>query len=107
MARDLNCGLIRLSSRAPGVVLRNAGPHVTYGPVNRGRWCAHLESVLGTTPREFESRILRHADLRRPAIAAPRLSGVQARLAQFVATNTPDSRPSYQVRDCFRAGGFQ
>jgi hypothetical protein len=27
------------------------------------RWCALLESVLGATPREFESRILRHADL--------------------------------------------
>src|SRR5262249_27268263 len=26
-----------------------------------------LESVLGATPREFESRILRHADLRRRA----------------------------------------
>jgi len=27
------------------------------------RWSALLESVLGATPREFESRILRHADL--------------------------------------------
>src|SRR5262245_49269021 len=31
------------------------------------RWPALLESVLGATPREFESRILRHADLRRRA----------------------------------------
>src|SRR5258708_348886 len=29
------------------------------------RWSALLESVLGASPREFESRILRHADLRR------------------------------------------
>jgi hypothetical protein len=29
------------------------------------RWSALLESVLGATPREFESRILRHADLRK------------------------------------------
>ena len=29
----------------------------------RERWSAVLESVLGATPREFESRILRHADL--------------------------------------------
>jgi hypothetical protein len=29
--------------------------------VNAGeRWSALLESVLGATPREFESRILRH-----------------------------------------------
>ena len=36
--------------------------------VNPGeRWAALLESVLGATPREFESRILRHADLRRRA----------------------------------------
>ena len=28
-----------------------------------GRWSALLESVLGATPREFESRILRHVDL--------------------------------------------
>src|SRR5262245_66146846 len=27
------------------------------------RWGALLESVLGATPREFESRILRHPDL--------------------------------------------
>jgi hypothetical protein len=27
------------------------------------RWSALLESVLGATPREFESRILRHYDL--------------------------------------------
>jgi hypothetical protein len=33
--------------------------------VNSGeRGPALLESVLGATPREFESRILRHADLR-------------------------------------------
>ena len=31
------------------------------------RWSALLESVLGATPREFESRILRHADLLRRA----------------------------------------
>jgi hypothetical protein len=31
------------------------------------RRCALLESVLGATPREFESRILRHADLGRRA----------------------------------------
>ena len=31
------------------------------------RWPALLESVLGATPREFESRILRHADLLRRA----------------------------------------
>jgi hypothetical protein len=28
------------------------------------RWSALLESVLGATPREFESRILRHVGLR-------------------------------------------
>jgi hypothetical protein len=31
------------------------------------RWCALLESVLGASPREFESRILRHADQLRPS----------------------------------------
>jgi hypothetical protein len=31
------------------------------------RWSALLESVLGATPQEFESPILRHADLRQPA----------------------------------------
>src|SRR5215471_17710635 len=36
--------------------------------VNAGeRWPALLENVLGATPREFESRILRHVDLRRRA----------------------------------------
>src|SRR5689334_12820062 len=28
------------------------------------RWATLLESVLGATPREFESRMLRHAELR-------------------------------------------
>ena len=36
--------------------------------VNPGeRWSALLESALGATPREFESRILRSLDLRRRA----------------------------------------
>jgi hypothetical protein len=40
------------------------------------RWPALLESVLGATPREFESPILRHADLReRPADALPHTRG--------------------------------
>ena len=32
-------------------------------PARRERWGAYLESVLGATPQEFESLILRHADL--------------------------------------------
>jgi hypothetical protein len=35
------------------------------------RWPALLESVLGATPREFESRILRHADLLKHRSSAP------------------------------------
>ena len=45
---------------------------------------AVLESVLGATPREFESRILRHADLRRDA---------QIMLARRVASQVPVSFP--------------
>jgi hypothetical protein len=45
-----------------------------------------LESVLGATPREFESRILRHADLRQhPGWAASRLSR-RRDVSQFLAT---------------------
>src|SRR5215831_1854058 len=32
-------------------------------PACHERWGAHLESVLGATPQEFESPILRHAGL--------------------------------------------
>ena len=35
------------------------------------RWCALLESVLGATLQEFESPILRHADLRKHRPSAP------------------------------------
>ena len=36
-----------------------------------GRWPAWLESVLGETPQEFESPILRHADLQKHCSSPP------------------------------------
>ena len=40
-----------------------AGPSSRTFPAEPERAGADLESMLGATPREFESRILRHADL--------------------------------------------
>jgi hypothetical protein len=60
-------------------------------PASHERWGAHLESVLGATPREFESRILRCADLRRCAFDAK--------------TRPPGHEPWSQFRSQLRAPG--
>ena len=57
-----------------------------------------LESVLGASPRGFESRILRHADLRKRTVQAAARLLAHRHLAQFVATSRPLSRPSRLVR---------
>ena len=48
---------VRRSSDLPTAHL---DPRSRTVPACRERWGAHLESVLGATPREFESRILHH-----------------------------------------------
>jgi hypothetical protein len=47
--------------RSPGSCLRSSRTVAAAGE----RWSALLESVLGATPQEFESPILRHADLQK------------------------------------------
>ena len=63
------------------------------------RWSALLESVLGATPREFESRILRRVDLRKRTVPVAGQPLAHRCLAQFVATE----RPLWQVRAGFPA----
>ena len=54
---------------------------------------AVLESVLGATPREFESRMLRHLDLRRHGARESRCDGDFVRLSQFLAQTCLSSQP--------------
>jgi hypothetical protein len=63
------------------------------------RWPTLLESVLGATPREFESRILRHADLQKHAEQAPPGLSRCRGLSQFLSTE----RPLCQVTATFLA----
>ncbi len=53
------------------------------------RRSAVLESVLGASPREFESRILRHADLRQRIVQPTGWLLAHWHLAQFVSTTRP------------------
>jgi hypothetical protein len=79
------------------------------------RRSALLESVLGATPREFESRILRHPDLRKRTLRATGRLLAHRHLAQFVATtrrcpgrcawSEAGLRPCLQYRFPGRAGG--
>jgi hypothetical protein len=70
--RGLNSGLIHLSSAASPRAARWLNSRSWTVAACPGRCCAHLESVLGATPRGFESRILRRADQgkHRPAVSA-------------------------------------
>ena len=62
------------------------------------RWPALLESVLGATPREFESPILRHADLQEHPMMTAGMRASRVELVSFSGLNferrapgTPDS----------------
>ena len=50
------------------------------------RWSALLESVLGATPQEFESPILRHADLLKHRSPAPTGRRLELRWSQLLVS---------------------
>jgi hypothetical protein len=54
-------------------------------PACREREGAHLESVLGATPQEFESPILRHGDLRRRAWVAFARCAISHSVSHFLS----------------------
>ena len=59
--RSLIRSLIRLSPQASAATPASYGySRSRTSPAGRERSGAHLESVLGATPQEFESPILRH-----------------------------------------------
>jgi hypothetical protein len=68
----------------------------------RERWCALLESVLGATPREFESRILRHADLLKHRSLAPTGQRLELRWSHLLVSVSTFERRFYRIhRSCF------
>jgi hypothetical protein len=51
------------------------------------RWPALLESVLGASPREFESRILRHAELQEHPMTAAGMWAPRGRMVSLMVSN--------------------
>ena len=66
-------------------------------------WSALLESVLGATPREFESRILRHADLLKHRSLAPTGQRPELHWSNLVVSVSTFERHFYRIRHSYFA----
>src|SRR5690348_18400840 len=66
------------------------------------RWPTLLEGVLGATPQEFESPILRHADLLKQRSLAPTGQRLELRWSHLLVSVLTLERCFYRIRrSCF------